>query len=492
MLKRILISLLSVLLILILVTGVFRYFVNVCDKYLLPEAGFVDDSAVKDGHNRTVDYVFSLEIPVGEFGENNTIEKKNDSVSVVIGRILTERRYYYNVYNTTGRIIAKGKFGGDINNCKIHDLRVAPQGVYILCEYGDNVVLYLIDALNYEQGGGLKVKEVLDFIPNIAGDKLLKLLLPDNSGNHIVVACSQSAVLYSLKGETLKTYSYSPKSIITSGVYSNGKLVLCGAKSVSEDGVGFSYGFAEAYDGNGQVLWSKRVFDKEDCVSAVMECQINSVGMLALYGRFYDYNKSDVVMTTLDVSRFDEFKLYGHGNQYYVYTDKKLSGDDAVVQSSVFMTTLDDEGNETNMVVYSALNDYRVPSVAKEKSLNKLNAEGEFRLISSQVTTLSKNSYFLSINNETIEIPQNVHIIFDVDCNGGIFAYMAENSTGIYKMKYFASATDLSKAMYELQRALYVSEVLDSIPKILPWFLVMIVSFILFVAKHKWRNLDGE
>ena len=287
------ISLLSVLIILILVTGVFRYFVGVCDDYLLHESGFVDEEAVKDGLNRTVDYVFTLETPVGEFEAKRAVEKKGDSISVVIGRALKDRRYYYNVFNTEGRIIAKGKFGKDINICKIHDIRVAAQGVYILCEYGEDICLYLIDVLNYKQGGGLKVKEILDFIPDVADDKILKLLLPDNAGNHIVVACAQSAVLYSLKGEPLKKYNYSPKSIITSGVYSKDKLVLCGANSVSEDGVGFSYGFAEAYGADCELLWSKRVYDESNCISAVMECQINNDGQLALYGRFYDYNKSD-------------------------------------------------------------------------------------------------------------------------------------------------------------------------------------------------------
>lgn len=493
MLKRILISLLSVLLILILVTGVFRYFVNICDKYLLPEAGFVDDGAVKDGINRTVDYVFSLESSVGEFGENKKIAKQeDDAVCVVIGRLLKDRRYYYNIYNTSGKIIAKGKFGGDINNCLIQDIRVASQGVYILCQYGEDVCLYLIDALNHEQGGGLKVKEVLDFIPNVEGDKILKLLLPDNAGNHIVVACAQSAVIYSLKGEPLKKYSYSPKSIITSGVYSKDKLVLCGASSVSEDGVGFSYGFAEAYDANGALLWTKRVYDETNCVSSVMECQINNEGQIALYGRYYDYNKADVVMTTLDVSRIDEFKIHGHGNQYYVYTDKKVNQEDATVQSSVFLATLDEFGNEISMQVYSALNDYRVPSISVEKSLNKLNSEGEILLTSAQATSLTNRSYFLTVNGESVEIPRNVHVIFDVDCTGGVFAYIAENSSGVYKMKYYTSVKDLSKAMYELQRALYVSEMLDFVPAFLPWFLFSVVSVILLIAKHKWRNLDRE
>ena len=95
MLKRILISILSVLIILIMITGVFHYFVKVCDEYLLPENGAVDYDAVDDAENRTVEYVFSFDAPTGEFSSKGTTSSVCSKLVVVIGRINTERRYYY-------------------------------------------------------------------------------------------------------------------------------------------------------------------------------------------------------------------------------------------------------------------------------------------------------------------------------------------------------------------------------------------------------------
>ena len=58
MLKKILISVLSVLVFLILITGGFRYAVNICNDYLLPEDGSVTKEELEAAKNRTVDYLW--------------------------------------------------------------------------------------------------------------------------------------------------------------------------------------------------------------------------------------------------------------------------------------------------------------------------------------------------------------------------------------------------------------------------------------------------
>ena len=54
MLKKILISVLSVLLFLIFITGTFRYAVKICDDYLLPESGIITEQELEDAKNKTV------------------------------------------------------------------------------------------------------------------------------------------------------------------------------------------------------------------------------------------------------------------------------------------------------------------------------------------------------------------------------------------------------------------------------------------------------
>ena len=61
MLKKILISVLSVLLFLIFITGTFRYAVKICDDYLLPESGIITEQELEDAKNKTVDYLFAVD-----------------------------------------------------------------------------------------------------------------------------------------------------------------------------------------------------------------------------------------------------------------------------------------------------------------------------------------------------------------------------------------------------------------------------------------------
>lgn len=492
MLKRILISILSVLIILIMITGVFHYFVKVCDEYLLPKNGAVDYDAVDDAENRTVEYVFSFDAPTGEFSSKGTTSSVCSKLVVVIGRINTERRYYYNIFNSEEKIVAKGKFGEDTKTCIIRDIRVSSNGINILCENEDRITVYNISSFDNSSGDGMKSKEVVSVYPEIKEDTILDLIFPDNKGEYFIVACSKTAYVYNMKGEITKTYEYSPKSIITSAVYSDGVLVLCGADTDSEDGIGFSFGFAEAFDDEGKLLWSERVFNKADCVSAVTECQINNNGNIVLYGRYYDYSESDVVLTSLDNSRFEEFERYGHGNDYYVYTGKESGKDGEVTQTSAFFAEMDSSGNEIEMTVYSALNDRRVPSISQEMSLNKLNADGNISLTLAQAASLNDNSYFLTIDGEMVEIPRNVHVVFVKNTDGAVFAYISESSMNVYKMKYFSSVKAFADGMRELDRALKVSEILDYVPVVLPWMLISVLFIILLIAKHKWRVVDGE
>ena len=122
-----------------------------------------------------------------------------------------------------------------------------------------------------------------------------------------------------------------------------------------------------------------------------MECQIKPNGNLGIYGRYFDYSESDFQMTSLEAERYDDFKIYGNGIDYYIYTSRIRSEEGGTVQSSAFLAELDLAGGETDMRVYSALNDFRVPSISQTGSLNKLNSAGEFLLTIAQAEAEDRN-----------------------------------------------------------------------------------------------------
>lgn len=477
MLKRILISFIIVLILLIAVTGFFRYHVNICEDYLLPEKGSITAKDIENASNKTIDYFFA--------GENK-------QYIGVIGKNTVENKYYYQFHSIDGGTIARGNFGSELDKFVIHDIRANLNSVSVLCMDKGVPVLYSIDFSVSGQGQIMKLEEKVRFNVSSITEKIKKLILPDENSEFVLATGSKKAYMFNMKGEMVRSYSYSDRSVITSGVLYNDILILCGADSASEDGAGFSFGFAAAFNANGESIWYTPIYDEINCISAVTECQINKDGNLAVYGNFYDYSQADIVMTTLETEMFEDIKSFGHGINYSIYTDKHKLNEDNTVKTSVFISEIDMEGNEKETKVYSALNDYRVPSISQEKSLNKLDANGDFVLTSAQTAGASEDTYFLSIGGIPSAVSDNVKVIYDVDLSGNVYAYITESGTGVYVLKHFVSTDSFAKGMEELARAIYVSELLDKVPGVLPWLLISVIAIILILAKHKWRDIDCD
>lgn len=477
MIKRVLISFLSVLLVLILATVYFSFYINICNSYLLAE---------NNSDGITVDYMFDVDLK----DRSKSADSSSEYVALV-GKDKKAGKYYCAVYSAEGKLVYRNVFGADKETCVIHDIRVTPNKIDILFSDGAVPMLYS-DEISAVAGGEAAHKSELLSFPKFEEGEILKLILPDSNAEYIAVATKEKTTLFDRNAKPVREYSYLPKNVITSGVYHDNLLILCGAVSASEDGEGFSHGQIEAFDNTGKSVWSRDVYYENNCVSAVMECQINNDGNLLLYGNFYDYSESDLVMTTLDEAKIDEFKVYGHGSRYHIYTGEEAKNTEGIAKTSAFIAEIDMLGNEKNINVYSALNDYRVPSISQEKSLDKLNENGEFLLTTAQAASLEADSYFLTIDKTTVEIPCNIRVLYDVDKNGGVYVYFAENGTDSYKIKYFKSAAAFSEGMSELKKALRVSRIIDYVPKILPWSAFCVVAVILLIAKHKWRNVDCE
>ena len=502
MLKKILISVLSVLLVMIVATGVFRFAVDICEDYLLPAGGRSTEH--ETAGDKTVEYLFAVDAagqaaaasPAAQSSYSSGgsgVYAASAAYCAVIGRSAKEDSYYYTIYDIEGLRKASGTFGGPAGQCVIQDIRTGKDEIRILCEENGLCVSYSISLSGRVDGGAMKIHKKAEFDPRREGETLLKLLLPDENMDYIVAAGNNSAVLYSADGHAVATYAYAqPKTLVTSGVFYDSVLVLCGAASAEDDGHGFSYGAAEAFAADGTSLWNKKILNKADSISSAMECQIKPNGNIAIYGRFFDYSQSDVILNSMETDQFEDFKLFGNGSNYYIYTKKIRNDEGGNVQSSAFITELTPEGGEVSMNVYSALNDFRVPSISQERSLNKMNRTGEFVLTLAQANPADSATYLLNIGGKTTRIPVYIKVLFDVDSSGGLYAYLAENGTDVYRMKYFQSIDDFTKGMHRLRTAMRMKGVLDRVPAAFPWIVVCTVGVILLVAKHYWRSGRGD
>ena len=145
-----------------------------------------------------------------------------------------------------------------------------------------------------------------------------------------------------------------------------------------------------------------------------MDCQMKPNGNIGIYGRYFDYSESDFILTSLEPERYDDFKIYGNGIDYYIYTTKIRNDEGGAVQSSAFLAELDPQGSEVDLKVYSALNDYRVPSIAQTGSLNKMDEDGNFLLTIAQAKTAESDEYYLSMGGTSAIIPNYLNILYDL------------------------------------------------------------------------------
>lgn len=477
MIKKILISILSLIVIMIIIAGCIRHFVNVRGEYLLPPDGIITQSDRDAALTRQPEYIFPLESSASSYG------------SAVIGAFKDKKGIYCSIFDNNGKETAYAELGTDSESFELCDIRCGAGEIDMLCINDGSCVLYALETYGASSKVNIKaeIPESLytAYMPEISG-----IFLPDSEMRFILFAGHTSAVLYDTETQEEKMQcQYTHKSIISSALYIDDMLVICGAASDDIESNNFSFGFAEAFDNEGKILWNRELLNKKDCVSAAMECQITPQRSIMIYGRFFDYSESDIILSYLAPEKYEELKLYGHGADYYIYSGVSPVNTGENVPSSAFITEIDFNGEEKSTDVYSALNDYVVPSILHEKSLNKLDKDGKFILAVSRAFDETSDTYHITIDGTSAEIPSDIKIMYTVDTKGGIYVYMAESSANVYIMKHFASAADFAEAMSSLRRAERFSKAIYKLPQAMLWFVILSGSLIAITAKNRWRKV---
>ena len=109
MIKRVLISFLSVLLILISATGFFSYYIDICDSYIF---------AANSSEGITVDYMFNVDLNDSAKSDSSKSDssKSADSSSryvALVGKDKKAGKYFCAVYSAEGKLIYRELFGAD-------------------------------------------------------------------------------------------------------------------------------------------------------------------------------------------------------------------------------------------------------------------------------------------------------------------------------------------------------------------------------------------
>ena len=469
MIKRTLISFILILIVMITIMIGFSHYVDIKDHF------FIADEATINSELQTVDYIFDF--------KGKATDSKPSEYCIIMGKYNEKDCYYYTVFSKEGKKIAEGGFGGSLSSCIIHDIRTSKDGIYVLCEENNYASLYFIDMSNDKS---INMSEKLNFNMLVGEEKAIKLLLPDENCDYIVAAGNTSANLYGVDGALVKQYQYTEKSIISCGIYKDDVLILCGAESEFSDIFYFNIAFVEIFNENCESVLYKNLYTKSGCISSAMECQFTEENHLKIFGRYFDYSNANVKMSSLEVNQYNEFGLFGHGADYYIYDNTPMNGAN-IVQSSVFISEIDLQGNEINVQLYSSVNDYRVPSLAQQMSIDKMDKDSSFVLTLARVSP-EKDSYFLSANEEVAEIPLNIILYYDLDSSGGVYACVKDIDSEMYNIKYFKSFSEIEANMRELEKAMYFAELFDTAFPIMMVSGACLMGFVLLIAKHKWRG----
>lgn len=480
MLKKILISVLAVLLIMIVIAGGLRYYVKICGEYMLPESGVISDADREAARGKRPEYIFALE------DYDAASQKQSLGLSAVIGTYTDKQGAYFVIYNIEGKELSHGDFGTGSEDFTVCDIRNSSSEIDVLCIEDGAYKLYSIAV----PSSGIARTSVKAEISKSEYDiKISDMFLPDGEMQYIALVSDSSLILYDTENKNTKnTYGFSTKSVISSAIYNDDMLIICGADSDDTETNNFSYGFAEAYSDDGELIWTVKLLNRRDLVSAAMECQMLPSGNIGIYGRYFDYSESDVILSSLAPEKYEEFKMYGHGSDYYIYTGSVMRDTGESVQSSAFITEISTDGKEIDTKVYSALNDFRVPSILQSGALNKLDSDGNFMLTIARAAAETSATYHITIEDTSVEIPSDIRVIYSIDHSGGIYAYMAESADNIYLMKYFHSAKEFAAGMSELRTALGVSRAADKLPAAMMWFALLSSSVIIIAAKNRWRR----
>ncbi len=468
MIKKTLISFICILILLIALMAGFRYYLDICGNFLIPESSTIDSK------NQSIDYVF-------DYQKKDASSK--DKYGVFIGEYKDKNCYFFSVFDDEGKKVSEGGFGASLETCIIHDIRIGDDGIFILCEENGYASLYFIDMKNEKE---IAMTEKLNFTMMKEEEKAIKLLLPDDECQYVLAAWTTGAELYLHNGTPVKQYEYTEKSVISCGLFKDDYLVLCGAESSFADINYFDVAFVEVFNARGESVFYKNLYKKSSCISAAMECQITPEGNLKIYGRYFDYRYSPVILNSLETGQYNEYKLYGHGANYFIYDNvSKVSFD--VMESSIFISEFDKDGNEKDVILFSAINDFRVPSISQEMSLDKLDENGNFELTLARISP-ERDSYFLSINGTAIEIPSNIILYYDTDEAGGLFVSLRESGSDKYSVFYYNSLDEFNSEMKVLLEAMSYANLFDTLLPVIAMSTLCLVGFILLYAKHKWRE----
>ena len=468
MTKKVYIYAFLVILLVVFVLTTFYYSLSVCNEFYTGDKNDTGDLAVEPQNMRV--------LPDGKlliFGTYDYGVKQNKG--------------FYKIYDEYGKLITYATIGTEGRAIDVTGIQLTDSGFVFTCldkslsDFHDvTTQLYFVNS-DYK----VEKKIELETASDDENEVCYNVIPVDGAADLFASISNFSVYVFSDDGTLQTALPLTNVAKVLCVCKAEDTFVLGGSLAKDELLDSFKDSFISGYDEQGNMLWQNVYCEKENVISTVVSLKNMGNGKITAYGRYIDYSKNieeGDSLTEMSIDDFYRLTYYGNHTDFHVITPDGVI--DYTLQASVFLQSLDNEGNNIKQVEFSAFDDYAVPM-----PLNVLfENETEFiPMMTYTLTSYKSQRYNINVDiydsdlNVTQEIRlkpnQRTKILFTMNNDKNIYTYHSLGGTADYVVRRFDNSIELSEKLQEIEILLTVRDGFSKVYEIIDWLFIAVLVF---------------
>ena len=392
---------------------------------------------------------------------------------------------FYKVYNEEGKLLTHTTLGTDGRRVVITGISVDENRLIFTCmdtsttDYLDvRCELYMIDSeYNVAQKILLETKHEQDAYYNV---------MPVD-GTSDMFACVSTAYvdIFSADGQLAYQLPIENVAKVMCVSLADGMFVIGGSLASDELLDSFTNAFIAAYDIGCTKIWQNVYCEKLNQVSTIVSVKHTGNGNVIAYGRYIDYSmnlEEGSSVTELSVDEFYRMTYYGNPTEFEIITPDGVK--DYTLKASVFLQTVNRNGEDIKNIDYNVFEDYAVPM-----PVNVLFSENtEFIVMTSYSLVAYKtqtynidisilDSQLNTVNEYTIVPNDRTQMLFTMDEEQNIYGYYSLGGTNKHTVRNFGGVETLIEEFEIINIAMIVRDVFARIQEIVDLIFIGVLVF---------------
>lgn len=396
-----------------------------------------------------------------------------------------QNKSFYKIYNKDGSLITHTTIGTDGRTINITGFSIEKNGFVFTCVDSSNSDYMDVDCVLYKVDSEYNIKEKILLESQQEQNPYYNIVPVNNSDGLFACVSTSSLDIYSLDGNLVKNISISGFAKVLCASQLGEQLLIGGSLAPDELLDSFTCAFVCAYDMQGNQLWLNKYQEGGNKVATIVSLKYMNNGNVMAYGRYLDYSRNleeGDILVEMSVDEFYRLTYYGNHTQFNVTTPDGIQ--DYTLQASVFLQTIDGNGENIKNVDYNVFDDYAVPMIVdvidtKPADFTVLTT---YRLYSYKARTYNIDITILDNKLETISshsiVPNDrTEICFTMNDKQNIYIYRRLGGTDKYGITEYAQVSDLSEQMKIVNIAMQVRDVFIKIQGIIEYIAIGFIVF---------------